>query len=106
MATECASKQLNGFTLNVHLPQFSFNADLIQVSCKGGLNWLESALDLYSCDTKPHTSTHNTVLTIGVLYVAINILKGEENVQCDYHSEKLIIIGLTCLPPESPSSLP
>ena len=61
---------------------------------------------LQSCDTTPHTGTHNTVRTIGVLYVAINILQSEENIRYDYHSENLIIIGLTCLPPPlvSPSS--
>ena len=41
---------------------------------------------LQLCDTTLHTSI---VRTIGALYMAINV-------QHDYHSEILIIIGLTC----------
>ena len=63
--------------IHLNLASMGIQFSSLQFSCKDGLMW------------------------IGTLYVAINILQigQNENVQHDYHSEELIIVDLTCLPP-------
>ena len=109
-------KELNHMTSS-SLPKH-FNCDWLQIHFQSpsqcGLN--ECAFDAHQVDLLVNVNEVNSsamwmglyshvipcltpVCTTGTLLVAFNILQSKHNIRHDYHSEKLVIIGLAWPPP-------